>query len=145
MFSCFCILCYLLYSAKILPIERMSISAKATPLATEEQCSKIYSKIQMLRKAGNVKVGINEVTKVLNNGKAQLVVISGDVMPFEVTQTLPILCEDKNVSYIYVRSALSLGKACSVGKAAACVVFYTNDNEYKRNDKIVGELRLRTA
>lgn len=123
----------------------MTISAKAMPLATEEQCSKIYSKIQMLRKAGNVKVGINEVTKVLNNGKAQLVVIGADVTPFEVTQTLPILCEDKNVSYIYVRSVQSLGKACSVGRTAACVVFYTNDNEYKRNDKIVSELKLRTA
>ncbi|MCZ6914485.1 MAG: ribosomal L7Ae/L30e/S12e/Gadd45 family protein [Rickettsia endosymbiont of Ixodes persulcatus] len=123
----------------------MTISNKAIPLATEEQCSKIYTKIQTLRKAGNVKVGINEVTKVLNDGKAQLVLISGDAIPFEVTQTLPILCEDKNVSYIHVRSMKSLGKACGVEKAAACVIFYSNDNEYKRNEKIVNELRITTA
>lgn len=123
----------------------MTISAKATPLATEEQCAKIYAKVQTLRKAGNVKVGINEVTKILNDGKAQLVVIGADTMPFEVTQTLPILCEDKNVSYIHVRSIAALGKACGVEKAAACAIFYTNDNEYKRNEKIVNELKLTTA
>lgn len=123
----------------------MAVNPKAVPLATEEQCSKIYEKVQILRKASNVKVGINEVTKILSNGKAQLVIISGDTMPFELTQTLPILCEDKNVSYVHVRSMQALGKACGVTNAAACVIFYTNDNEYKRNGRIVNELKLPMA
>ena len=123
----------------------MTVNAKAVPLATEEQCLKIYAKIQTLRKVGNVKVGINEVTKVLNDGKALFVVISADVAPFEVTQILPVLCEDKNVSYIHVRSMSSLGKACGIERAAACAIHYTNDSEYKRNAKIVGELRTTAA
>lgn len=118
------------------------IDPRATPLATEEQCSLLYSKIKTLRKAKNVRIGINEVTKVLNDGKAQLVIIAGDTVPFEIIQTLPTICEDKNVPFIFCRSSNALGTATEVIKTAAAVIYYTNDNEYKRNDKIIKELKL---
>ncbi|KCZ80905.1 hypothetical protein H312_01678 [Anncaliia algerae PRA339] len=119
-----------------------SIDPRATPLASEDQCSQLYTKIKILRNAKNVRIGINEVTKVLNDGKAQLVAIAADIVPFEIIQTLPMICEDKNVSFIFCRSSAALGNATGVNRASACVIFYTNDNEYKRNDKIIKDLKL---
>ncbi|RVD90968.1 ribosomal S6 [Tubulinosema ratisbonensis] len=119
-----------------------TIDSKASPLVSEEQSTLLYSKIKILRKAKNVRIGINEVTKVLNDGKAQLVIIAADTVPFEIIQTLPAICEDKNVPFVFCRSATGLGSATEVTKTAAAVIYYNNDNEYKRNDKIIKEMKL---
>jgi large subunit ribosomal protein L7Ae len=52
---------------------------------------------------------------------AKLVVIAEDVDPEEIVMHLPILCEEKKVSYVYVPSKLELGKASGIDVAAASV------------------------
>ena len=56
-----------------------------------------------------LKKGANEATKSLNRGIAQLVVLAGDTEPLEIVMHLPLLCEDKNVNYVFVPSQSSLG------------------------------------
>ncbi len=80
--------------------------------------------IRRSRDKGKVKKGTNEVTKVVERGKALLVVIAEDVQPPEVVAHLPLLCDEKKVPYLYVKSKKSLGEAVGleVPTAAAAIV-----------------------
>ena len=43
-------------------------------------------------------------TKTLNRGLAEFIVMAADAEPLEILLHLPLLCEDKNVPYVFVRS-----------------------------------------
>ncbi len=43
-------------------------------------------------------------TKTLNRGQAEFLVLAADTEPLEILLHLPLLCEDKNVPYVFVRS-----------------------------------------
>jgi hypothetical protein len=43
-------------------------------------------------------------TKALNRGLAEFIVMAADAEPLEILLHLPLLCEDKNVPYVFVRS-----------------------------------------
>ena len=49
-----------------------------------------------------LKKGANETTKALNRGVADLIILAADTEPLEIILHLPLLCEDKNVPYVYV-------------------------------------------
>ena len=51
-------------------------------------------------------------TKTLNRGIAEFIVMAADTEPLEILLHLPLLCEDKNVPYVFVRSKQALGRAC---------------------------------
>lgn len=48
--------------------------------------------------------GANEATKTLNRGQSEFVVLAADAEPLEILLHIPLLCEDKNVPYVFVRS-----------------------------------------
>ena len=48
--------------------------------------------------------GANEATKTLNRGTAELIVLAADTEPLEILLHLPLVCEDKNVPYVFVKS-----------------------------------------
>lgn len=50
-----------------------------------------------------VKFGINHITTLVENGKAQLVVIAHDVDPIEMVIWLPALCKKMGVPYVIVK------------------------------------------
>ena len=52
----------------------------------------------------------------------RLVVIAADISPIDVLSHLPILCEDKNVPYIYVKSRAEVGEACKTKRPTSCVL-----------------------
>ncbi len=90
----------------------------------KELSEKAYEAVELARSTGKLAKGTNEVTKFVERGQAQLVVIAGDVEPEEVVAHLPMLCEEKKISYVYVPSKQELGKAAGleVPTAASCVV-----------------------
>lgn len=49
-------------------------------------------------------------------------VIAADISPIDVLSHLPILCEDKNVPYIYVKSRAEVGEACKTKRPTSCVL-----------------------
>jgi U4/U6 small nuclear ribonucleoprotein SNU13 len=70
-----------------------------------------------------LKKGANEATKTLNRGISEFIVLSADAEPIEILLHLPLLCEDKNVPYVFVPSKAALGRACGVTRAViACSV-----------------------
>ena len=75
--------------------------------------------LDLLNQAKNFKLlkkGANETTKALNRGVADLIVLAGDCEPLEIILHLPLLCEDKNVPYVYVGKQADLGRACGVSR-----------------------------
>lgn len=85
---------------------------------------KALEALETARDTGKIKKGTNETTKAVERGVAKLVLISEDVEPEEIVAHLPILSEEKNTPYIYVRKQDELGAASGlgVGSAAAAIV-----------------------
>ncbi|CAN6987323.1 unnamed protein product [Brassica rapa subsp. trilocularis] len=77
-----------------------------------------------------VKYGLNHVTYLIEQNKAQLVVIAHDVDPIELVVWLPALCRKMEVPYCIVKGKSRLG-AIVHQKTAACLCLTTVKNEDK--------------
>ncbi len=87
-----------------------------------------------------VKKGANEATKTLNRGIAEFIVMAADTEPLEILLHLPLLCEDKNVPYVFVPSRDALGRACGVSRPViACSV---TTNEHGELDTQIQQLKV---
>merc|ERR1712144_136869 len=79
-----------------------------------------------------VKMGINHVTTLVEEKKAQLVVIAHDVDPVEIVVWLPALCKARGVPYCIVKSKARLGAV--VGKKTATCLAITDVKSENKND-----------
>jgi large subunit ribosomal protein L7Ae len=82
-----------------------------------------YETLQVARDTGAVKRGTNETTKAIERGVAKLVYIAEDVEPPEIVAHLPLLADERKISYIFVPSKNRLGASIGldVSSAAACI------------------------
>ena len=62
----------------------------------------------------------------------RIVVIAADISPIDVLTHLPILCEDKGVPYIYVKSRAEVGEACKTKRPTSCVLIQTPTKDSKK-------------
>ncbi|PQM43166.1 60S ribosomal protein L7a-1 [Prunus yedoensis var. nudiflora] len=77
-----------------------------------------------------VKYGLNHVTYLIEQNKAQLVVIAHDVDPIELVVWLPALCRKMEIPYCIVKGKSRLG-AILHKKTAAALCLTTVKNEDK--------------
>lgn len=63
----------------------------------------------------------------MNRGVSELVVLAGDTTPLAIVMHLPLLCEDKNVPYVFVPSKTALGRACGVSRPIIAASISSND------------------
>jgi large subunit ribosomal protein L7Ae len=91
--------------------------------APKELKDKAVEALDIARESGKVRKGTNEVTKAVERGNAKLVLIGEDVDPPEIVMHIPMLCEEKNMAYIYVPKA-DIGDAAGihVPTAAGCII-----------------------
>lgn len=108
-----------------MPKENMNFEA---PKALSD---KILQTLEIAKNTGKIRKGMNETTKAVERGIAQLVIIASDVEPKEIVMHLPVLCEEKNIPYVFIPSKQELGRAIgiSVAAAAACIVEPGNAKE----------------
>merc|ERR1711894_125871 len=92
------------------------VNPKAYPLAGANLTSHILDLMQQASNYKQLRKGANEATKTLNRGISELIVLAADAEPLEILLHLPLLCEDKNVPYVFVRSKQALGRACGVSR-----------------------------
>ena len=104
---------------------------------SKELQEKAYEAVEIARKTGKLKKGVNEVTKMVERGQAKLVVIAKDTNPPEIIMHLPALCEEKEIAYVYVASREELGNAAGLTVPTASVAIV---NEGDANN-LVKELR----
>ena len=114
------------------------VNPKAFPLASPQLTQQILDLVQqgnLIKKTPLIlashykmlKKGANEVTKTLNRGISEFIVMSADAEPIEILLHLPLLCEDKAVPYIFVPSKIALGRACGVSRAIIAASVMINE------------------
>ncbi|BEI86243.1 hypothetical protein CcaverHIS002_0605300 [Cutaneotrichosporon cavernicola] len=102
-------------------------NSKAFPLANAQLTNQILDLIQQASHYKQLKKGANEATKTLNRGIAEFIVMTADVEPIEIVLHLPLLCEDKNVPYVFLPSKTALGRACGVSRPVIAASVTTNE------------------
>jgi large subunit ribosomal protein L7Ae len=88
---------------------------------SKELADKAYQLVQVARDSGKVRKGTNESTKAIERAVAKLVLIAEDVDPPQVVAHLPILCDERKISYLFVPSKLDLGRAAGIDVGCAAV------------------------
>lgn len=123
---------YVEITYKFLFFQTEQVNPKAYPLADQQLNSSILHLVQQAENYKQLKRGANEATKTLNRGLAEFIVMAADAEPLEILLHLPILCEDKNVPYVFVRSKQALGRACGVSRpVVACSVTANEGSQLK--------------
>ncbi|KAM3180583.1 hypothetical protein ACTXT7_016001 [Hymenolepis weldensis] len=102
--------------------ETVETHPKAFPMASESLTNEVTELIKQAFNYRQLRKGANETTKALNRGLAEFVVLAGDTSPLEIVLHIPLLCEDKNVPYIFIPSQQALGRACGVSRPVAAAV-----------------------
>ncbi|CAB63790.1 13 kDa ribonucleoprotein-associated protein [Schizosaccharomyces pombe] len=105
----------------------MSVNPKAFPLADSGLTQQILDLVQQASHYKQLRKGANEATKTLNRGISEFIVMAADTEPIEILLHLPLLCEDKNVPYVFVPSKAALGRACGVSRPVISASITTNE------------------
>merc|ERR1711988_258954 len=92
------------------------------PLADKKLAKKLFKCIKKATKAKQVLRGVKEVVKAVRKGTKGVCVIAGNISPMDVISHLPILCEDQDVPYVYVRSKEDLGAAGLTKRPTSCML-----------------------
>ncbi|KAF8350449.1 50S ribosomal protein L30e-like protein [Amanita rubescens] len=100
---------------------------KAWPLADADLTNSILDLVQQAGTYKQLKKGANEATKTLNRGIAELIILTADTEPLEILLHLPLLCEEKNVTYVFVPSKAALGRACNVSRPVIAASITTGE------------------
>jgi len=109
------------------------MSEKAYPLADADLTIALLDLVQQATNYKQMKKGANEATKTLNRGISELIIMSADAEPIEILLHLPLLCEDKNVPYVFVPSKIALGRACGVSRPVIACSITTNEASQLKN------------
>eukprot|EP00126_Sphaerothecum_destruens_P000499 Sdes_comp10591_c0_seq1m2290 len=103
------------------------VNPKAYPLADADLSVTIMDLVQQAANYRQLRKGANEATKTLNRGISEFIVMAADTEPLEILLHLPLLCEDKNVPYVFVPSKQALGRACGVSRPVIAASVTVNE------------------
>ena len=109
------------------------VDKRIFPLASKSIQKEIFNAITKASQMKKIKKGANESTKTLNRGISDLIVIAADVKPLEIVLHLPLLCEDKNVPYVFIESQKLLGRACGVSRPVIAASILSNTSDELKN------------
>ena len=89
----------------------------------KEVAEAAYEALKIATETGKIRKGTNEATKSIERGKAKLVLIAEDVQPPEIVAHLPLLCEERKATFVYVPTKAGIGQSLgiSVGSSAAVI------------------------
>jgi large subunit ribosomal protein L7Ae len=107
----------------------------------KELAAKVYEAVNVAKSTGKIKRGVNEVTKAIERGIARLVVIAEDVSPEEIVMHLPILCEEKQIPYVFVPSKTELGRSSGIDVPTSSVAIAEEGDSKKLIADIVAKLK----
>lgn len=88
---------------------------------TDSLAEKTYNAVEEASDTGDVAIGTNEVTKSIERGNAELVVIAGNVSPEEIVMHLPGLSEERDTPFTFVPDKEELGLAAGINVQSAAI------------------------
>jgi H/ACA ribonucleoprotein complex subunit 2 len=100
---------------------KLFVSPIAEPLASDKLSKKLIKLIKKSMKDKSVKRGVKETVKAVAKDNKGICIIAADISPIDVLSHLAILCEEKSVPYIYVKSRAEVGEACKTKRPTSCV------------------------
>mmetsp|Transcript_4293 Transcript_4293/g.6420 ORF Transcript_4293/g.6420 Transcript_4293/m.6420 type:complete len:130 (-) Transcript_4293:115-504(-) len=103
------------------------VDKRAFPLADAKLTKTILDIVNQANNYKQLKKGANEATKALNRSMADLIILAADTTPLAILLHLPLLCEDKNVPYVFVPSKAGLGRACGVSRSVIACAILVNE------------------
>ncbi|KAL7674852.1 hypothetical protein ACOME3_001126 [Neoechinorhynchus agilis] len=122
-------------------VER-DVNPKAYPLADGRLTKTILELVQESLNYRQLRRGANEATKMLNRGRSAIIVLAADASPIEILMHLPLLCEDKNVPYVFVSSKQALGRACGVTRPVmACSINNADSGDGGQLENKIGDVK----
>jgi len=89
-------------------------------------------------KRKKVSYGMNQVTRLIEQKKAKLVVIANDVDPIELVVWMPALCHKMGVPYCIVKNRARLGLICHKKKATCLAITSVNKEDISTLENLVG-------
>merc|ERR1712087_521436 len=112
--------------------ERLKAPAEKKEAGQEEEASKkpIY-----------IKYGLNHITKLCEQKKAQLVVIAHDVDPIELVIWLPTVCRKMDIPYCIVKSQSRLGALVHKKTATALAMVSVRPEDRHEFSQLVTAVR----
>lgn len=105
-------------------VQRLKAKAEAKAAGKED--------VAPAKKQNNLRQGVNTVVKLVEQKKAQLVVIAHDVDPIELVVYLPALCRKMGVPYCVIKGKSRLGTLV-YRKTCTCVALTQVDNSDRAN------------
>lgn len=118
----------------------------AEPLCEDnKEVKKVLKTVKKSAKAKTLRRGVKEVVKYLRKSSSNapsssdisnppaIVVIAADISPMDVISHIPVLCEDHNIPYLFVKSRAELGEA-SATKRPTSVVLVGKERVTKKKD-----------
>ncbi|KAI9689300.1 MAG: RNA binding protein snu13 [Bathelium mastoideum] len=106
----------------------MANTSAAWPFAGQALSQEILDVVQQAQNYRQLTKGIKEAAKTLNRGTSELIVIAADVSPPDIILRLPLLCEEKNVPYVYVGSQMALRRTAGASHRPVAVSITTNES-----------------
>lgn len=106
----------------------------------------LLTKTCIAAKNKTLRRGVKECVKALRKSETSapssstisnppaIAIIAADISPMDVISHLPVLCEDHNIPYIYVKSRAQLGEA-SATKRPTSVVLVCKERTGKKKDE----------
>ncbi|KAB8338925.1 hypothetical protein FH972_021865 [Carpinus fangiana] len=96
-------------------------------MADDKVEKKVMKGVKRSAKNKAIRRGVKEVVKAIRKsetkGKALgLVVLAADISPWDVLSHIPVLCEDKDIKYVWVPSRAELGAAGSTKRPTSVVM-----------------------
>ena len=118
---------------------RLFVSPIATPLAEDKLSKKLLKLIKKGMKDKLVRRGVKETVKAIRKGTKGVCIIAADISPIDVLSHLPVLCEEKNIPYVYVKSRAEVGEACKTKRPTSCVLITAP--EKSKHEEVYGEYK----
>jgi large subunit ribosomal protein L7Ae len=112
--------------------KRLQEKAEARAKGEEDKPSK---------RPNTLHAGVNTVTRLIEQKKAQLVVISHDVDPIELVIFLPALCRKMGVPYCIVKGKARLGRLVHRKTCAAVALAQVNSEDRNLLNKVTEAVR----
>jgi len=121
--------------------KRLRATATKAAADTKKDAKKAGDTATAAKKRPELKFGIQRVTRLIESGRAKLVLIAHDVDPIEITLWLPTLCHKLDVPYCIVKGKAALGRLVGM-KTATCLAFTgTRSDDKARFDKLIDSIR----
>ena len=107
----------------------------------KEVANATYEALQIATRTGSTRKGTNETTKAVERAIAKFVVVAEDVDPPEIIFHLPIMCQEKNIPFIYVASKQQLGRALGIDVPSASAAVIESGDAQRLIDDLSKKLK----